>query len=480
MSLATAFIITLTTKIALAAFAALQPQNTSLTWIFGFWLPISAMFIYITFGHFKTKKSSLDERLNYGDSCYYLGFLFTIASIILSLYIIGVSNEEFNAADLAIRFAAAMVTTLLGMAIRVYLVTFAKRQVIQEKNLATDSLIKGDEPPSGSSQEIYIEAHLKNLEKLNKSLVLNIDATEKLRVNLVDLGARITSDIEVNSKAFQTFTEEMIKQSQLTMQNHQVLFQETMGTCLLSTKEQLSAMIADSTVRTQQYIDDTLLKVNSSALNSMEQVEKVSQNTIQKVDEIVQNTINKIDTTTRHSLESISQQNDNLASQLKQNLESINKAMELFVSKISSETLPTQEWQESLQKISLELNSVVGNFSNKISAFVNSMGDAQDKVQDYEQVLISSTHSLKHELENVVSSIRENTNDAKQVSSEMVSSVQSKVNNLEMKLNEISQLSHQISDHVQDLNHTVQVRSESLNRNKKGLFSRFFSKEREK
>ena len=99
MSLATAFIITLTTKIALAAFAALQPQNTSLTWIFGFWLPISAMFIYITFGHFKTKKSSLDERLNYGDSCYYLGFLFTIASIILSLYIIGVSNEEFNAAD---------------------------------------------------------------------------------------------------------------------------------------------------------------------------------------------------------------------------------------------------------------------------------------------------------------------------------------------------------------------------------------------
>lgn len=55
----------------------------------------------------------------------------------------------------------------------------------------------------------------------------NIDATEKLRVNLVDLGARITSDIEVNSKAFQTFTEEMIKQSQLTMQNHHALFQET-------------------------------------------------------------------------------------------------------------------------------------------------------------------------------------------------------------------------------------------------------------
>ena len=476
MSLANAFIIALTTKIALAAFAALQPQNISFTWIFGFWLPISAMLIYIIFGHFKTKNASLDERLNYGDSCYYLGFLFTIASIILSLYIIGVSDEEFNAADLAIRFAAAMVTTLLGMAIRVYLVTFAKRQVIQEKNQTTDNLIRGDEPPSGSSQEIYIEAHLKNLEKLNKSLVLNIDATEKLRVNLVDLGARITSDIEVNSKAFQTFTEEMIKQSQLTMQNHHALFQETMGTCLSSTKEQLSTLIDDSTVRTQQYIDDSLQKVNSSALNSIEQVNKVSQNTVQKVDEIVQKTIGKIDTTTQRSLENISHQNDNLVSQFKQHLESLNKAMELFAKTISTETLPTQEWQESLQKISLELNSVVDNISKTINAFVNSTGDIQHKVQDYEQVLISSTHSLKNELENVVSSIRENTNDAKQVSSEMVSSVQSKVNNLEMKLNEISQLSHQISSQVQDLNHSVQVQSDALNRNKKGLFGRLFSK----
>lgn len=468
MSLAVAFIIALVTKIGLATFAACFPENTSSTWIFGFWLPIAVMVLYIIFGYVRTLHSSLEERLNYGDSCYYLGFLFTIASIILSLYIIGVTEDQFSAPDLAIRFAAAMVTTLLGMSIRVCLVTFAKKK-IDRKPGQLDPVIHGDEPQSGSSQEIYIEANLKNLEKLNKSLVLNIDATEQLRANLVNLGARITSDIEVNSKAFQEFLKEAIDKTNSCLEGTQAAFGKAMNDCTEQTKEKLATLVSESTASTQKFIDDSSKQISKSveeidkqSLNSIQRIndaadniDKLSQSSIQRINDVAEKTVDNVSTAVKNSLESISKQAEAASTKFEKSLDEI---------------IPTKEWQESLKKISQDLNSVIEDFSEKTKLLINTSGNVQQGAQEFSDAFSNSAKALNNELEKLISSLEKKSNEMNAEKTDFRKSFQSSVENIEKKLNDISSMSDQLSSQADELKRIAK----SNDLDKRGFFSKLF------
>lgn len=119
-------------------------------WLFGFTLPLAAMGIYCYVGYRKAKTGSSRVLRAFGDSCYYLGFLFTIASIILALS--GIGENEFNLSVIALRFAAAMVTTLIGMAIRICLITFADTPNVFKKVGDTIVLVPGEDAPSGTTE----------------------------------------------------------------------------------------------------------------------------------------------------------------------------------------------------------------------------------------------------------------------------------------------------------------------------------------
>lgn len=89
-------------------------------WIFGFALPLGVMMIYIIAGLRRKKLEVSAEK--FADSCYYLGFIFTITSIVFSLFDLPHIGTRMTA--IAIRFGAAMVSTVLGLGVRVYLVSF--------------------------------------------------------------------------------------------------------------------------------------------------------------------------------------------------------------------------------------------------------------------------------------------------------------------------------------------------------------------
>lgn len=93
---------------------------TNSPWLFGLWIPLGIMILYMLLGHYKRDKSVSEEK--FADSCYYLGFIFTIASIIFSLF--DLKNIGTGLGDIGIRFGAAMISTCLGVAVRVALVTF--------------------------------------------------------------------------------------------------------------------------------------------------------------------------------------------------------------------------------------------------------------------------------------------------------------------------------------------------------------------
>ena len=167
-NLGLAFTVALACKVTLAILSLF-----GMTWLLGFWLPLAVMLAYLLYGHIQTKNKPRAERLNYGDSCYYLGFLFTVASLIIALLDIGLKGE-LTVPEVAIRFGAAMVTTLLGMAIRVWLVTFAK----QQEDTAEDS--SGIYVQGSEGTEFIINTSMDNLRNFNNAL-LHVFFTRFLR-----------------------------------------------------------------------------------------------------------------------------------------------------------------------------------------------------------------------------------------------------------------------------------------------------------
>ena len=123
------FLITVTCKIA-ASFLA---WRLSSPWILGFTVPLAFMGAYIVLGFLRAPGDVSDDR--FGDSCYYLGFVFTISSIAFSLFDIPDLDKTGRLSEVAVRFGAAMISTFVGFIVRVYLVGFR-----QESNEAMESL----------------------------------------------------------------------------------------------------------------------------------------------------------------------------------------------------------------------------------------------------------------------------------------------------------------------------------------------------
>ena len=117
------FIVALLLK---AVFAGISLKTNDPTW-FGFYFPISVMLAYWIVGY--RVRELYDVRLTmakFADSVYYLGFLFTVVSIIICLSDIQSIGE--NLSGMAVRFSAAMVSTLIGMVARTIHVGFKPDQ----------------------------------------------------------------------------------------------------------------------------------------------------------------------------------------------------------------------------------------------------------------------------------------------------------------------------------------------------------------
>lgn len=112
------FLVTLILKVG-ASFLGWMLRDP---WVLGFTVPLVFMSAYIVLGYYRRDNDVTDEK--FADSCYYLGFIFTITSIIFSLF--DLPNIGTRIQDIAVRFGAAMVSTVLGLGVRVYLVSFKK------------------------------------------------------------------------------------------------------------------------------------------------------------------------------------------------------------------------------------------------------------------------------------------------------------------------------------------------------------------
>lgn len=117
------FVIALALKIVSAGFSL---KLNDAMW-FGFIIPITVMLAYWAVGY--RVRALYDVKLTlakFADSIYYLGFLFTVVSIIICLF--DIQSIGDNLSNMATRFGAAMVSTAIGMVARTLHVGFRPDQ----------------------------------------------------------------------------------------------------------------------------------------------------------------------------------------------------------------------------------------------------------------------------------------------------------------------------------------------------------------
>jgi methyl-accepting chemotaxis protein len=95
---------------------------------------------YVVIGLRRPDKDLSDEK--FADTCYYLGFIFTIVSIVFCL--LDLPNIGTALEAIAVRFGAAMVSTVMGLIVRVYLVSF-KKDFIDAVQASEDAILRASE-----------------------------------------------------------------------------------------------------------------------------------------------------------------------------------------------------------------------------------------------------------------------------------------------------------------------------------------------
>jgi len=124
--------------------------------------PVGAMFFYFLPARFRDR--SLFDTYVFADSFYFLGFLFTLISLLVSLLGFaegGVGADEITGS--VTRFGVALLTTVIGLAVRVFLVNFRPE--------IDDSMAQAESALAQSSLELR-----NHLDQLNADLVVQTDS----------------------------------------------------------------------------------------------------------------------------------------------------------------------------------------------------------------------------------------------------------------------------------------------------------------
>lgn len=213
------FLITLILKVG----ASVLGWQLGSPWILGLSVPLALMATYIFLGLKRHDRDVSDEK--FADSCYYLGFIFTITSIIVSLFDIHDIGTKMQ--DIAVRFGAAMISTVFGLAVRVALVNFRKD--------ATDAI--------RDAEDAIVEAS----QRFREQLVI---AFETLR----------SFEVEVDNAAKQSVQRVNLQVDALS-KNH---------------AQKLSGFFEDLTVRNQEAFTQALEEVKTASLKLSSSVDSYS------------------------------------------------------------------------------------------------------------------------------------------------------------------------------------------------------------
>lgn len=172
-------------------------------YVCGLILPLLVMAAYIGLGLTKRDGGISDEK--FADSCYYLGFIFTIASIIASLF--DLHNIGTGLGDVAARFGAAMISTCLGVIVRVVLVSF--------RQSSEDALTNVEDAVLTASRRLTDEFS----RSFDQLVVFRSEVLEASRVAVAGVTDQIDSMAELHRQETEKFFADMADHNKAALES---------------------------------------------------------------------------------------------------------------------------------------------------------------------------------------------------------------------------------------------------------------------
>lgn len=161
------------------------------TFLFGLAVPIGVMAGYWWVGN--RIRDNYDTQLTvakFADSVYYLGFLFTVGSIIICL--VDIQSIGDNLSGMAIRFGAALVSTGIGMVARTLYVGFKPDQDDAAQSVHDQAVKAAD-----NLAHIFDESHKEFLMFRDNVIAASRDAVSGVQEQITEMSKR-------NMAAFET------------------------------------------------------------------------------------------------------------------------------------------------------------------------------------------------------------------------------------------------------------------------------------
>jgi len=212
-------------------------------------LPLLCMIAYTWAGYYLSVDSSFIEQ--FADSVYYMGFLLTLVALVVSLYFY--QSDSLEASLLTANFSLALITTIFGLAVRIFINNFqldlnsVERQVMTEVEHAANELIRKaklismqldvshqetqvaiqqsiDQAAEGMQKMAFVME--KNVQAQSDSLLKNIHRTNQTITGVVDSFAQNIQEIKLPDEIFSEKLSVPIERLLLRLDEMQVLLKE--------------------------------------------------------------------------------------------------------------------------------------------------------------------------------------------------------------------------------------------------------------
>mgnify|MGYP001330682142 CR=1 FL=1 len=173
-------------------------------YLFGVALPVLCMLAYSSLGFIEEKNDTLIEQ--FADSIYYLGFLLTLVALIVSLIVL--SEEEYSLEGVGSRFGVALVTTVLGLFLRIILTNF--RENFSDKKVSLEEELAKSMKDFSYQVQIHAKTLRTTTELYNSSIELSINSMNKSIATLTSgLDSVSTKGLEHVAKTFEQTNEQL-------------------------------------------------------------------------------------------------------------------------------------------------------------------------------------------------------------------------------------------------------------------------------
>ena len=409
---------------SILAFSLVSP------WILGFFLPLGVMIAYIVVGWFSVKNNTRELRTIFGDSCYYLGFLFTLSTIVIALFDVGLRGVEIQA--IATRFAAAMVSTLIGLAVRIAINLYNKHShniigdysstnngkqgdAKSDPNHPENNLpYYGDEDDSFADKalevspdddiSIIIQANCRNLALLNNLLNVSLHQFEELSNQMQYQMSRQITDIDANTQFLKEAHKQLFEESETRIKNSLSALESSVK----SVSDTLEKSMKNSVDNFNQHLKEGLELIHAEretiqkdflgqqakiTQHCLDAVSDLSRATLKEVEDIhshYENSFGKTDESIKATFKSLEDQYQNTLEKLSNELSHTTDSLQTLTHTLNQAEAPFKNFEKMGQRVEANTNLL----SERLQALSQQVVASQDKTKAFNEEYEKLTQKL--------------------------------------------------------------------------------------